>query len=116
MITKQDVIQVARSIDKELTEEQINAVLKGYDAECKKDPTIERYFIVESLIYANTPADLFDTPELIPVEVQDVLEKHWYDIGRNTYDQCAILEKELNKIGYTIDWGLDADPYYLRKI
>ena len=33
-----------------------------------------------------------------------------------TYEDCERLMKKLNKIGYTCDYYLDADPYDFRKI
>jgi hypothetical protein len=58
--------------------------------------------------------DLFEYYETLPQEVQDIIEKY-YD-GVNTYDNCAKLIVELEKVGYTCDYGLDACPYGLKKI
>lgn len=57
--------------------------------------------------------DLFETPELIPEEVMAILSKYE---NAESYEDCRQLETELNEIGYTIDWGLDAEPYNLRKL
>ena len=59
--------------------------------------------------------DLFETPELIPNNVQAVLE---------TFDENCVapygeLDRILNLIepmGYTFDYYLDAEPYGLRPI
>lgn len=51
MIDKQDVLSVARSIDKTLTDEQIEDVLEEYPAWAKQDPTATWNLIVEDLIY-----------------------------------------------------------------
>lgn len=62
--------------------------------------------------------DLFETPDLIPKEVQKVLNKHekgWHK-KKDGYQACADLIADLNKIGYTCDYGLDASPYHLKKI
>jgi hypothetical protein len=57
--------------------------------------------------------DLFNTPEKLPIEVQNVLNKY----GEiETYDQCKAMLKELTKLGYTFEYYLDAQPYDLQKI
>lgn len=59
--------------------------------------------------------DLFETPELIPENVQIILDTFDEDTS-NTYTELARLVNELEKIGYTFDYYLDAEPYGLRKI
>ena len=59
--------------------------------------------------------DLFETPELIPSEVQAILESFDEDTP-NTYQELNRLVNELAKVGYTFDYYLDADPYGLRPI
>jgi hypothetical protein len=58
--------------------------------------------------------DLFDTPELIPDNVKEILEE--YQDGDFDYLDCKELELRLNSVGYTIDWGLEAEPYNLRPL
>jgi hypothetical protein len=57
--------------------------------------------------------DLFETPELIPSDVQSILETFDED-APNTYLELTRLTRELEVLGYTFDYGLDADPYGLR--
>jgi len=59
--------------------------------------------------------DLFKTPDLIPSEVQAILETFDEETG-NTYLELARLVKELELIGFTFDYYLDADPYGLRPV
>jgi hypothetical protein len=59
--------------------------------------------------------DLFNNVESLPQEVQDVLEMHEEDWDY-TYENCSNLQNDLEKVGYTIDWYLDAQPYNLRKM
>ena len=59
--------------------------------------------------------DLFETPELIPDEVQAVLETFNED-SDNTYFELDRLLDELEPLGYTFDYYLDAEPYGLRPI
>jgi len=58
--------------------------------------------------------DLFETPEALPKEVQDVLDE--FAEMSNCYLTCQFLVLELNKVGYTCDYGLDAIPHSLTKI
>ncbi len=63
--------------------------------------------------------DLFnEEPESLPLELQDVLsafEKR-NEEGADGYENCAGLVKELEKIGYTCEYYLDAQPFNLKKI
>lgn len=56
--------------------------------------------------------DFFDNYETLPKEVQNVLDK--YEGG--TYESCESMLKELNPLGYTFEYYLDATPYNLTKI
>jgi hypothetical protein len=57
--------------------------------------------------------DLFQTPILLPTEVQVIIEK--YSDMDTTYENCQLLVDELEQVGYTCDYGLDGIPYDLRK-
>lgn len=59
--------------------------------------------------------DLFETPELIPSDVQAILES-FDEESPNTYLELDRLVNELEVIGYTFDFYLDAEPYNLRKL
>lgn len=58
--------------------------------------------------------DLFETPELIPEEVQAVLET--FDENADDYAELERILAEIEPLGYTFDYYLDADPYGLRPI
>jgi hypothetical protein len=58
--------------------------------------------------------DLFEDYEDQPQEVQRILAK--YEMEDNNYETLQNLKAELEAIGYTMDYGLDAEPYDLRKI
>jgi hypothetical protein len=62
-----------------------------------------------------TMKDLFETPELIPTEVQAILETFDEDSG-NTYFELDRILSELEPLGYIFDYYLDAEPYGLRPI
>lgn len=58
--------------------------------------------------------DLFETPELIPKNVQAILET--FSDEANAYWELERMLKQIELLGYTFDYGLDADPYGLRPI
>jgi hypothetical protein len=58
--------------------------------------------------------DLFKTPELLPQEVRNIIEK--YEKMEASYDVCRNLINELKPHGYTCDYGLEAIPYELTTI
>lgn len=59
--------------------------------------------------------DLFETPELIPSDVQAILES-FDEESPNTYAELDRLVNELESIGYTFDYFINAEPYGLRPI
>lgn len=62
--------------------------------------------------------DLFEDYELIPEELKAVCDK-WQQKAMHEgldYNDCAIFQEECEAIGYTFDYGLDADPFDLRAI
>jgi hypothetical protein len=60
--------------------------------------------------------DLFDTPELIPANVQAVLEQHTADKLEMDYKELAAMLADVEKLGYTFDYYLDCIPFNLTKI
>lgn len=58
--------------------------------------------------------DLFETPELIPDNVQAVLET--FNEDADSYRELDRLLSEIEPMGYTFDYYLDAEPYGLRPI
>lgn len=58
--------------------------------------------------------DLFETPELIPQNVQEVFET--FDEEVDPYYELARITKEIEPMGYMFDYYLDAEPYGLRPI
>lgn len=58
--------------------------------------------------------DLFETPELIPNEVQLVLES--FDENADSYHELDRILSLIEPMGYTFDYYLDAEPYGLRPI
>ena len=49
----------------------------------------------------------------LPKKVQNILNS--FDEMKNGYKECERLLKELRPLGYTFDYGLDAEPFNLRK-
>lgn len=56
--------------------------------------------------------DLFETPELIPSDVMSII----LTFNENTYEECERVKNELEELGYTFEYYLDAEPYGLRTI
>jgi hypothetical protein len=59
----------------------------------------------------NTIAEEYDA---LPQIVKDVLDR--FSTDENDYESCGKLVDALNKIGWTCDYYLDAEPYDLRRI
>ena len=60
--------------------------------------------------------DLFEDYQDIPLKVQKVLDKYQEDIEDGDYKGLEKALKELEKIGYTFEYGLDGIAYDLRPI
>ena len=58
--------------------------------------------------------DLFEHPEKWPVELQAILLH--YITKDQSYANLLQLEKDLKKIGYSIEYGLDCMAFNLQKI
>ena len=63
---------------------------------------------------AESQIDLLEHHEMLPASVQVILIK--FAEQSNDYETCSQLEDDLNAVGFTIDYGLDAEPYNLRKL
>jgi hypothetical protein len=57
--------------------------------------------------------DLFLTPELIPEEIQKILNSVNDELC--PYSELKRIKNEIEFLNYTFDFGLDAEPYDLRK-
>ncbi len=55
--------------------------------------------------------DLFEQYELLPKDVRAII-----DTIEQSYQGLLESERKLNEIGYSFEWGLDAEPYNLIKI
>jgi len=60
--------------------------------------------------------DLFEDYDDIPENVQKVLDDHSDAFENEDYKGLEKAKKELEKIGYTFEYGLDGEAYDLRKI
>jgi hypothetical protein len=58
--------------------------------------------------------DLFETPELIPNEIQAILDT--IDQDADQYVELTRIVREIEPLGYTFDFYLDAEPFGLRPI
>ena len=60
--------------------------------------------------------DLFEHPEELPKAVQNLINGEHDVEFEDTYEACAKMLKIMNSLGYTFEYGLDAEPYDLRKL
>jgi len=60
--------------------------------------------------------DYFETPEMIPADVQTILDKHFGDRSDLDYPELAACVEELETIGWTFDFYLDAVPFGLMPV
>ena len=58
--------------------------------------------------------NLFQHPELLCDKARAVLEQFAHE--ELDYCSCKELEAALKPLGYTFEWGLDAEPFNLTKI
>jgi len=58
--------------------------------------------------------DLFEYPEKWPANLQALLS--YYMAKEQSYSNLMQLEKDLLKIGYSIEYGLDCMAFNLQKI
>jgi len=58
--------------------------------------------------------DLFETPELIPDNIKDILNS--FDENRDPYKELKRVKEECEMNGYTFDFYLDCEAYDLRKL
>jgi hypothetical protein len=63
---------------------------------------------------SETFKDLFNYPDKIPKKVRKVLET--FDENGDDYQELARIVNRIEKLGYTFDYYLSAEPYNLRKI
>jgi hypothetical protein len=55
--------------------------------------------------------NLFETP---PAEISHIINKYCND--EPSYQTCEKMLKKVSKFGYTFEYGLDGQPYDLRKV
>lgn len=58
--------------------------------------------------------DLFEESETLPEAVQQIIEK--YSNDDMNYDSCEKMLHEMNSVGYTFEYYLDAVPHSLKKM
>lgn len=91
--------------DHYLTREKAHRLADEYKQDGYEDVQIE----------INPKLDLFEIPfKELPEDLQEVLNKYLY--SEFTYTECSDLVESLNAIGYTCEYGLDAEPFALRKL
>lgn len=71
-----------------------------------------------SLLAKGGEIDLFEDYENMPKNLSVIVEKYAQmdEVGEMNYAQTKNFLNEVEAIGYTFDYGLDNQPYDLRKI
>lgn len=59
--------------------------------------------------------DLFENYDEIPSNIKNIFESYEPENGLS-YTDCRNMQAEIEAAGYTFEWGLDAEPFGLRKI
>lgn len=62
--------------------------------------------------------DLFETPEDLPPVMIELIEEYSYKentTGLN-YTDCKLFQDRAEHIGFTFEWGLDAEPFNLKRV
>jgi hypothetical protein len=83
-------------------------IIKSWDDEYKRGGSVEDL---------PTDVDLFEHYDLHPPKLKAMIEEfqHEYIDGAD-YNDLDKVKKEFEKIGFTFDYGLDAEPFNLRRI
>lgn len=85
-----------------------------------QDYAVDKLGLPEKEVFPNLEedaeefADLFEEYESLPENVRTAIES--FDADGNSYEECARVQKLVEKLGYTFDYGLDGEPYSLRKM
>jgi hypothetical protein len=86
----------------------------GHKYAKQSDLEYARNFRVEET-EENEQLDYFEFYEDQPENVKAILRKYDFEDGLN-YDELGKVKNELESIGWTFDYGLDAEPYDLREL
>lgn len=57
--------------------------------------------------------DYLNHPDLIPANVQEILNREYWE---QSYEDCELIKILLNRIGWTVEYDLNAELYELRPI
>lgn len=79
-------------------------------ADCQEKATLEAQLLDRS---AQPIEDLFEYYYLLPLEVQMLLNRYSHAC---TYEELELFLRQINDIGYTFEYYLDAAPFGLRKV
>lgn len=86
------------------------------ESEVDKLPISEKRNFLNGYFKIQKGVDLFETPELIPLEVQNILDEYEDAFMDGEYRGLSEALTRLEKIGYTFDYYLDGVAYDLRPI
>lgn len=85
----------------------------AYWTEWNIDTDAEYYEAEDGELLSIEETDLFEYPELLPVEMQTMLT----EFGEcASYQRCEELQAKCKEFGFRFEYGLDAEPYELKVI
>jgi hypothetical protein len=65
--------------------------------------------------FTNDDIDLFQHIERLPKNIQYTIERYT-DSDSFSYDDCRAMLVDMESQGYTFEYGLDAEPYNLKRM
>ena len=100
-----------------------NIIVDGTRKDINTNPIAKKYRAeIQDYLDANYEKggniDLFDNYETLPKKVRDTIDFYMekYQDGDYTYEDSKNFLEEMQKQGYTFEYGLDNEPYDLRKM
>ena len=65
--------------------------------------------------FTNDDIDLFQHVERLPKNIQYTIERYT-NSDSFSYDDCRAMLEDMESQGYTFEYGLDAEPYNLKRM
>lgn len=109
--------------NKQSTQQTINKFYMSLAEAWRQEPELLESLGITEEVYDNVmnwngeeTADFFERYDEQPKEVKAVLKKYEEFQDEMDYKLCEALQKDLNAIGWDVDYELSAEPFNLRPI
>ena len=89
---------------------------ENYDDEGTVFKGISRDLYTIKMLLFPEEVDLFECLETLPEGIQEIINRNAQDVESFESETCDRLLTELERFGYTFDFGLDYIPYNLKRI